>query len=102
MFACGGISNKIGCSSGLTHYNHFLLESILLQGGFHSASSSYARKSEFHPAIFLFIVMLSLRGLFWIILQLGHGYLGYQREILCGITFLSLIIFIKSDVQLPV
>ena len=78
--------------SGLTHYNHFLLESILLQGGFQFASSSSTRKSEFHPAIFLF----------WIILQLGHGYLGYQREILCGITFLSLIIFIKSDVQLPV
>ncbi|MCI7287005.1 MAG: hypothetical protein MR551_10215, partial [Parabacteroides sp.] len=44
--------------AGLTHYNHFLLESILLQGGFQSASSSSTRKSEFHPAIFLFIAML--------------------------------------------
>ena len=51
--------------SGPTHYNHFLLESILLQGGFHSASSSSTRKSEFHPAIFLFIAMLPFLGLFF-------------------------------------
>ena len=51
--------------SGLTHYNHSLLEFILLQGGFHSASSSSARKSEFHPAIFLFMVMFPLRRLFF-------------------------------------
>ena len=51
--------------SGLTHYNHFLLESILLQGGFQFASSSSTRKSEFHPAIFLFIVMLPFLGLFF-------------------------------------
>ena len=52
-------------SAGLTHYNHFLLESILLQGGFQSAASSSTRKSEFHPAIFLFIAMLPFLGLFF-------------------------------------